>query len=81
MDWLDKYAQQMAAGMWKGVSEVTRDFAADVGNAYQAFLMADAGWRVPGAHDMQIAQAAQAEMEQRIIPERSITVITIGPES
>lgn len=68
MSKLDDWAAAQWAGMKHGASEVAVDAIGDVGNTYQAFLMGDAGWRVPRAHGdftMEIAQeATAAELEQ-----------------
>jgi len=68
MSKLDDWAARQWAGMKQGASAVGRDIAGDIGSTYQAFLMGDASWRVPRAHDdisMEIAtEAAAAEIEQ-----------------
>ncbi len=70
MSKLDDWAAEQWAGMKHGAGEVAIDAIGDVGNTYQAFLMGDAGWRVPRAHDdltFEIAQQAEAaEIEQEI---------------
>jgi hypothetical protein len=59
------WAKGQAAAMAQGAKEVGKDAIADVGNTYQAFLMSDAGWRVPHAHDDFTAPEAIAEAAGR----------------
>jgi hypothetical protein len=67
---IDDWAAQQWAGIKQGAAEIGRDIVSDVGTTYQAFLMGDAGWRVPRAHgdfSLEIAeQAAATEIEQEI---------------
>jgi hypothetical protein len=72
MSKLDDWAAKQWAGMKLGATEVGRDIVADVGTTYQAFLMGDAGWRVPRAHgdfSLEIAEEATAAEIDREIAE------------
>jgi hypothetical protein len=71
MNALDKYASQVAQGLKTGVSDITRNAFADIGNRYQEILMADAtikpGDILPRSEEIgqQIAEdAAKQEIEQ-----------------
>jgi hypothetical protein len=70
MSKLDDWAAKQWAGMKQGASEVGRDMVNDVGTTYQAFLMSDAGWRVPRAHGeftLEVAdQAAAADLDKAL---------------
>ncbi len=73
MSAFDDWTKAQMAAMSKGVRDVARDAVADVGNTYQAFLMGDAGWRVPraGHYDLdeqQMAVAASLEQDKVIEP-------------
>jgi hypothetical protein len=82
MSKLDDYAAVQWAGMKQGAGEVGRDIVADVGSTYQAFLMGDAGWRVPRAHGdvtQTVAQEAEmAEVEDAIAARDADTGIDLG---
>jgi hypothetical protein len=47
----EEWARLQAAAIGQALRETGRDIVADVGDTYQSFLMADANWRVPRAHD------------------------------
>jgi hypothetical protein len=65
MSAFSEWAKGQAAAMAQGAKEVGQDAVSDVGNTYQAFLMSDAGWRVPAAHDDFTAPEAIAEAAGR----------------
>jgi hypothetical protein len=71
MNWLDKYAAELAQGLKTGVSDITRNAAQDIGNRYQEILMADATIKpgdtlpVTGEMAQEIAlEAGKAEIDQ-----------------
>jgi len=54
------WAKGQAAAMAQGAAEVGGQALSDVGSTYQAFLMSDAGWRVPAAHNLDAPSAIEA---------------------
>ncbi len=61
MSKLEDWASKQLAGMRQGVYQIGVDIASDLGNTYQAFLMSDAGWRVPPAHNHPTKEIALQE--------------------
>ena len=69
MSWLDDYAARLASGLKTGVADVLRHGIAEIGNAYQQILMADATIKPPRMTDMQISVAAEtADIERDTEP-------------
>jgi hypothetical protein len=67
MSWLDDYAARLASGLKTGVADVLRHGIADIGNAYQQVLMADATIKPPRMTDIDISHAAErADIERSI---------------
>jgi len=84
MSKLDDWADKQWAGMKHGLTTIGTDIVADVGNTYQAFLMSDAGWRVPRAdHDFTMddnATASIAQQAETAEVEAAVADVPHGPE-
>jgi hypothetical protein len=84
MSKLEDWASKQLAGMREGAAQIGSDIVSDVGATYQAFLMHDAGYRVPRAHgdfSTQIAQEAEtAEIDEAVASQTPEPDATIEPE-
>lgn len=84
MSKMDDWAASQLAGIKQATSQIGRDIVSDVGSTYQSFLMSDAGWRVPRAHDyssLEIAQTAEAaEIEDGVASHTPTPETDLEPE-